>query len=407
MAAETKNTNKTPQTDTPTATLTEATDAVEPRTSHSSLASTLATVLTFALILGGGFIANRIYTPPEISLSERRPLATMPKLNWGTLSDGTFAADFDKFAADSFIGREQLRALKAWTVLYPFAELDKSGLYLGDSGAGRFQNLDTDSARKVAEKIARVTTGYLSGLNVYWGFVPDKSIYAGRYLPGFDPAAATAAMTPVLGSAGFVDLTDTLNANSFYRTDLHWSQPWLRPTVERLAERMGFEMVWPGGSLVDSTAKLPPSAGDFQGVYPGQLALEMDDDQMLYLPLPESITTHYFDTKTLTWVEGATYDEAEFASDDPYSFFLRGPQALIRIENPDAPNDKELFLFRDSFSSSLAPLLATSYRQITLIDLRYIDIRLVPDYIEFTPGSDALFLYSSQILNSQSVLLVP
>ncbi|MDR0435689.1 MAG: hypothetical protein LBH11_02820 [Propionibacteriaceae bacterium] len=368
----------------------------------------LATALTFAVILGGGFVANRLYTPPEVSTSERRLLATMPDLSWDALSEGSFTADFEKFAADSFIAREALRTLKAWTVFYPFAETDKAGLYLGDSGAGRFQRLDVASARRVAEKITRVVGGYLDGLNIYWGFVPDKSVYAGRYLPGFDPAAATAVMTPVLGDEGYIDLGDVLSAAAFYRTDLHWNQPWLRPVVERLSERMGFEMSWPGSTPpVSGTAQLPPSIGDFQGVYPGQLALSVPDDQLQYLPLPAQITAQYFDVSTLTWVDGPIYDEAEFASADPYSFFLRGPQALIRIDNPDAPTDRELFLFRDSFGSSLAPLLATSYARVTLIDLRYIDIRLVPEYVEFTPGSDALFLYSSQILNSHSVLLVP
>jgi hypothetical protein len=39
-----------------------------------------------------------------------------------------------------------------------------------------------------------------------------------------------------------------------------------------------------------------------------------------------------------------------------------------------------------------------------LIDLRYIDIRLLEQYLTFDGGADVLFLYSSQILNNSSIL---
>jgi hypothetical protein len=99
------------------------------------------------------------------------------------------------------------------------------------------------------------------------------------------------------------------------------------------------------------------------------------------------------------------YDLEAFSGGDPYDLFLRGAQPLIVIDNPGAATDRELYMFRDSFSSSLAPLLCAAYRRVTLIDLRYLDSRILPSLVEFAPGSDALFIYSSQILNNESVLL--
>jgi hypothetical protein len=71
-------------------------------------------------------------------------------------------------------------------------------------------------------------------------------------------------------------------------------------------------------------------------------------------------------------------------------------------ENPP----RTLYIFRDSFTSSLAPLLAASdaYGKIVLIDLRYIDSRVLDQFVTFEDGSDALFLYSAQILNNSTVL---
>ena len=60
-------------------------------------------------------------------------------------------------------------------------------------------------------------------------------------------------------------------------------------------------------------------------------------------------------------------------------------------------------LFRDSFGSSLAPLLLSGYRKVTLVDLRYIASSQLERFITFT-DQDVLFLYSSLILNGGSML---
>jgi hypothetical protein len=380
----------------------------EPQSADSSSPSTagihsktwgireLLTCLVFVGLVGGWTVANRIVTPPIVSQAERRTLATMPDLSLTSVASGTFMSGFEKFAADSFAGREPLRTLKAWTVLYPLAQLDKSGLYQGDSGVGRFEPLNVASATKVSAKIATVAND-LDGLNIYYAFVPDKSIYAGRYLPGFDPQAAKDALGTHLADYTFIDLTQVLGADSFYRTDLHWDQTTLDPVVRALGDAMDF--------LVDLSTETR-TAGEFSGVYAGQLALPVAPDQMTYRPLPNLITAEYLDVTTLTTQLGQVYDLEAFAGQDPYDLFLSGAQPIVRLTNPNATTDRELFLFRDSFGSSLAPLLALDYARVTCIDLRYINWRLVPDFVTFPPGSDVLFLYSSQILNSEAVLQV-
>ena len=57
-----------------------------------------------------------------------------------------------------------------------------------------------------------------------------------------------------------------------------------------------------------------------------------------------------------------------------------------------------MILFRDSFGSSLVPLLLDNYRKITLVDIRYISSKILEQYIDFN-GQDVLFLYSSLVLN--------
>ena len=66
-------------------------------------------------------------------------------------------------------------------------------------------------------------------------------------------------------------------------------------------------------------------------------------------------------------------------------------------------NDKELIIFRDSFGSSIAPLLIDGYSKITLVDIRYLHPNILESYIEFD-SQDVLFLYSTSVLNNSETI---
>ena len=55
---------------------------------------------------------------------------------------------------------------------------------------------------------------------------------------------------------------------------------------------------------------------------------------------------------------GSIYNMEKKSGKDPYEIFLSGPRSLITIENPNCKSDNELVIFRDSFGSSIAPLLS-------------------------------------------------
>ena len=84
---------------------------------------------------------------------------------------------------------------------------------------------------------------------------------------------------------------------------------------------------------------------------------------------------------------------------DLYDTYLGGSKAIISIINKTNTSNKELIVFRDSFASSISPLLLDGYSTITLIDTRYISPNLINNYIEFD-NQDILFLYSTLIINN-------
>ncbi|MCL1804634.1 MAG: hypothetical protein FWG28_01305 [Clostridiales bacterium] len=351
--------------------------------------------LVFIVTIGALFVLNLATKPPDLLVSERRAPAKLPAFTWQSAASGSFMSRFEDYAADNFFCREGFRSIRAFTVFHILRQSDKSGLYLGLSGAGEFKPPDPAALRLSAEKI-RKAADMLAGCDVYYALIPDKSIYAGRYLPGFDLRQAELILAEILGDVPYISLEGCLNAGSFYRTDLHWKQTAIADVAAEICGAMGAEL--------DLYEYIRILAGEFKGVYAGQLALPMDPESMIYMDNP-FLSAWVLNDATLAFEECPVYDLALFRGIDPYDLFLRGPQALVRLENPYAPPG-DLYVFRDSFGSSLAPLLASAYSSVTLIDLRYIDMRILGQYMEFAPGADVLFLYSSQILNNPSVLKV-
>ena len=97
------------------------------------------------------------------------------------------------------------------------------------------------------------------------------------------------------------------------------------------------------------------------------------------------------------------YDRTKLDSWDLYDVFLSGPVAVLTVENPGAQTHRELIVFRDSFGSSLVPLLLPGYSRVTLLDIRYVPTAYLEEYVEFG-DQDVLFLYSPLVLNQSAML---
>ena len=196
----------------------------------------------------------------------------------------------------------------------------------------------------------------------------------------------------------YINLFDVLKLEDYYKTDTHWSQDKLGNAVAALADKMGF-----GDRLSGQyTAK---KLNGFYGVYYGQAALPMPSESLVYLTnevLEDCTVFDYATNKTYPLYREELFAKSE-ESKDPYNVFMGGASALplLRIDNPHATTDKQLIVFRDSFGSSIAPLLAEGYSSIILVDIRYgsYDFMARGFQIDVT-NQDVLFLYSSLILNS-------
>ena len=139
----------------------------------------------------------------------------------------------------------------------------------------------------------------------------------------------------------------------------------------------------------------------FYGVYSGQAALNINPDKLIYLT-NETISNskvYYYEDKN----NNTVYPVEKLNNLDKYDIYLGGASSYIEITNPNNQSGRELVIFRDSFGSSLAPLLIEAYSKITLIDIRYITSDVYLNMIEFN-NQDILFLYSTLIVNNSSTL---
>lgn len=334
----------------------------------------------------------------EVSDAERRKLAQMPQLTTETLLSGRFASDFESYTLDQFPLRDSFRQIKALTHYYCLGQKDKDGIYLHHGyAAQQVYPLNETSLEYAMGRFQWVQETYLSGSRIFFAVVPDKHYYlaADAGQPSLDYQELFHQVETLSPWATHISLADVLTMEDYYKTDTHWRQERLLPVAEKIALAMGN----PAPNAEDYTAL---SLGrPFYGVYYGQAALPMAPDTLTLLQSEALDSCQVFDFET--GKVGSVYDMTKLDSRDLYDVYLSGARALLTIENPSGTPGEELLIFRDSFGSSLAPLLLGDYSKVTLIDLRYIAPGLLENFLEFT-GQDVLFLYSTLVLNDSSSL---
>lgn len=339
---------------------------------------------------------------PEKALSEaeRRPLAQMPELSGNTVLSGSFMTNFESYTLDQFPLRDTFRQMKALFHYGLLRQGDNNGIYIADGYAAEMDYpLRADSLSHALERFDYVYRHYLedTASSVYTCVVPDKSYYlaSGSGHLAMDYQTLFRTMEEGMPYASFVDITDTLSASSFYRTDTHWRQECLLEAAGKIAQAMDI----PAPRAEDYT--VTTLERPFYGVYYGQAALPMVPEELNILEsdLLGACTVYNHETgKT-----ASVYDLDKLMAKDLYEVFLSGPVSLLTVENPHADTDRELIIFRDSFGSSLAPLLVQGYRTVILVDIRYLPSATVGKFLDFH-GQDVLFLYSTLVLNSSEII---
>lgn len=345
----------------------------------------------------------RYFSPAESSDAERRPLAQFPEeITWAGIVDKTVIDGFEDYSVDQFPFREFFRGIKAKFALGVLGLKENNGLTVEDGYIAKIeQNFSEHNVSNSLDKLNVYYEKFVkdNGGNHYLTLIPDKNFYLGRDYgyPAPDYDWLRDKVTEKFSEMNYIDITDMLSLEDYYKTDTHWSQDKILDARDKLAAAMG---------ISDKLSKeyTHNTLEGFKGVYYGQSALNPTPDKLVYLTsdILDGCTVFNYNTQK----NGPIYALDLFEGKDGYDLFLSGTQPLLRIDNPAGEEGKKLVVFRDSYGSSLTPLLTEAYSTVYIVDIRYINSNMLTMYksmkmIDFT-GADVLFAYSSLILGTNS-----
>ena len=346
------------------------------------------TVALFSLVLFGFFFLNLFSSDKLISEYERRKLNQRPKLNEIDVEK------WESYTSDQFIFRDSFRFLKSFVNRNILMQLDNHDLYtIEDQIYKKEAPLNSASIENFNKKIQNIINQTTDENKVYLALIPQKEYYVKDKIYQHFDYETLYEMVENAFDVNFIDLRASLTQKDYYQTDTHWKQENLAGVLDSLQKAMQFERF-------ESTIT-KHKIDSFYGVYYGQLAQKRAPEELVYLSSEtiDSAKVSYLEDETISSV----YTPHKKNSLDGYDVFLNGASSLIEIINPNASTDQELIIFRDSFGSSLAPLLIESYHKITLVDTRYIYSQFYLDLIEFD-HQDVLFLYSTLLVNQSGTL---
>ena len=343
------------------------------------------------LLMGAFFLGFSIWSflgnTPDYSESERRVLAKFPEVSAENLLSGKFFKEFETYSVERFPLRDGWRTMKAYVRTGLFAQKDNHDIYVADGHISKLEYpMNKDMIYHATELFEKIRATYLKDNEIYLAIIPDKNRYLAEkngYL-SMDYDLFNKAVRSQMKYATYIEIADLLSSEDYYQTDSHWRQE----AIVDVAERIGNEM----GVVVKTDYKEVKLDTPFYGVYKGQSAKFHSADHITYL------TNEVIEQAE---VEGAkaVYDMQKSTGRDPYEMFLSGTQPIVTIKNKQNNTGKRFIVFRDSFGSSIAPLLLAGYEEIVLVDLRYVSSDLLGDYVDFA-DADVLFLYSTMLLNN-------
>ncbi|MCH5166290.1 MAG: hypothetical protein J1F35_00220 [Erysipelotrichales bacterium] len=346
-------------------------------------------VILFAIYIFAFSILGIVLPKDIYSYNERRKLKEFPSL---TL-DNTYVNKLDAYLLDHFPYRDFFRSIKANFNYKVLAQLDNNKIVIKDEYIFKL-NYPTNqkSIENYKKNIKKLLENFTENNKVYMVIIPDKNYYLkDDNLLKLDYNYLEKELTKL--DINYIDIKNLLNLEDFYKTDTHWRQERLMKIVQELNKQMNIPY-----EEQDFKENVYSS---FYGVYYGESAINKKPDTLIYLnnSLLDSLKVTYLENPKLTTI----YNLDKLKSKDSYEVFLDGASSFIEIINENSLTEKELVVFRDSFGSSIAPLLTPYYKKITLIDNRYIDSNHFLEKIIFK-DQDILFLNSTLLINESYTL---
>ena len=353
-------------------------------------------LVLFAVFIVGFTILDCV-TPTRTHSEFESNLSQMPKFSIKDLFNGNFTADYESYVNDQFLLRDEWITLKSY-VETVFGKVENNGVIYGKDGylfekltsydENRL-NLNIDAVQKFCEKYPELSVKFALIPNSY-EVLSDKLPIAS---PVLDQTKLINDIYSQVTSAENVDILSALEAHNdeyiYYKTDHHWTTLGAYYAYEKLCDTFGLNKV-SINSLNENTVQ------DFYGTYFSKAkSFTIKPDVIKYYDVNSSMAIMTSD-QTGKFVPESSYDTLydieKFDTRDKYSAFTYSNNALTVITNNGEYEKERLLLIKDSYSNSLVPFLSTDYKEIVMVDLRYMfNISMVLEQYDF---DDVLIMYN-------------
>ena len=304
---------------------------------------------------------------------ENRYLAPKPIASWRNIREGRYMDDLESFLADHVAGRDEWVQLKNLAERLTGSKQINNVCFVDDNRLIQVQDVSLEQLQKNMNAVSVWCENLSSEVPVDFMLAPNASWIYQDQLPSYtltyDSVAAATMVEDILPNrVQFTNAFETLYAHRdeqvYFKSDHHWTMKGAAYAYDLLRQAWGldadpfrYESTIMGHDFRGSTYSQAPIFG-----YPGE------DFEVIMTP--GLWATWEAETQGKN-ESGTILLEDAFKEKDQYTAFFGGNYGLVRVENPQAQQDKTLLVCKDSYANVLMPFLAEEYAHIVMIDLRY------------------------------------
>lgn len=346
-------------------------------------------------------IINLCHAPYEKSVKENRQLKQFPNVSVSSLLDGSFAAEFEQYAADQYKWRDSAVSIKA-SVERLLGKRINNGVYFGkdDYFIAKPSPFNPD---KIDSSMADLL--YLAGTekyNVSFAVIPTVFEIEKEKLPvyAYDSSVTDVinyAHSKVFGKNILVcDVASHLYEHKdeyiYYRTDHHQTSLGSYYIYEKLAEVLGYERYF----ITDYKREI--LSDSFYGSSWSKASVKNAKPDLLEKYTHWSNPAFYTNYPLENRERDSLYAYSLIDSSEPYAVYLGGNHPLIEITSNNGTGRK-LAIIGDSCTRSVIPFLANHFDEIAMFDLRYYT-GSIEAYMDEHGITDLLVMYSTETMTT-------
>ena len=353
----------------------------------------ITNIIVFTIIIFGLFCSLLIKQDNLISKEERRYLTTKKSFEETKILDGSYSSVLDDYLLDQFPLRNSFRKLKSFSTYNIFNKIENQDIVIDNGYAIKlFPDYKYNNISYTINKLNWLQENLFEENDCYIAIIPDKSCFYSK----FDNISCdynkveNEVKNNINKNIKYISIGNSLKLDDYYKTDSHWTQD----KIEKIAN-----IILQSLNKTKNTYEIN-KIDNFYGVYYSQAALTINPDTIYYLTndVLNSCTVFNYETNKTSPIYDLNKLNDEKSMDN-YDIFLSGSASLLRIDNENAKSNDTLYVFRDSYGSSLTPLLINDYKTTYVVDLRYISYNMLKKIIKVNKNDDVLFIYSTLLIN--------